>query len=266
MKTGSKLFIICLCASFLGGCSKNADPSATSSVSVKLSASTTSGSNVINGRSSASSDTRFSVGSSSTITLTDVKVNIRDIRFDFDEHDRHSHEAEYKKDTAYSGDNDPKLKGPFLVDLMNAGSFVDQVVASVNLPNANYDRVRFKLVPDSVSGDMLGKSIMITGKIDTIPFVFWHKRDLSFGARFDNDSPTDSTLVTTGAAVTMAIHFELDKILVALNGGADLSLALDRNKDGVITIDPNNDDGNKWLADQIMMLLVRRAHCERRNH
>lgn len=264
MKTGLKLILICLGAGFLGGCSKSADPSVTSSVSLKLSASTTSGSSVINGR--VGSDSRLSASGTTPITLTDVKVNIRDIRFDFDEHDRHCHEAEYKKDSAYSGDNDPKLKGPFLVDLMNAGSFVDQVVASVNLPNAKFDRVRFKLVPDSVAGDMLGKSILITGKIDTIPFVFWHKRDLNFGARFDDDAPTDSTLVTTGAAVTMAIHFELDKILVALNGGVDLFMALDGNKDGVITIDPNNDDGNKWLADRIMMLLVHHARCERRDH
>jgi hypothetical protein len=266
MKTGLKLCIVGLSVGLLGGCSKSADPSATSSVSVKLSASTASGSNVINGRISSRADSRGSANSTTGITITDVKVNVRDIKFDFDRDDRHAHEPEFKKDTAYSGDNDPKLKGPFLVDLMNAGSFVDKVVASVNLPNAKYERVRFKLVPDSASGDMLGKSILITGKIDSIPFVFWHKRDVSFGARFSDSNPSDSTLSTTGGAVTMAIHFELDKILDALNGGVDLTKAVDGNKDGIITIDPNNDDGNKWLADWIMMVLIRHAHCERRDH
>jgi hypothetical protein len=190
-------------------------------------------------------------------------VNIRDIKFEFDKHDKHMEEEHFKKDSAYSDNDDAKLKGPFLVDLMNAGSFVDQVVTSVNVPNAKYERVRFKLVPSQVSGDMNRKSILITGKIDTTQFVFWHKRDANFGARF---SSNDSTVSTTGTAVNMAIHFELDKILSALNGGVDLTLAVDGNKDGIITIDPDDTDGNKWLADQIMMLLVRHAHCEKRDH
>jgi hypothetical protein len=153
---------------------------------------------------------------------------------------------------------------------MNAGSFVDQVVTSVNLPNKVFERVRFKLVPSSASGDMSGKSILITGKIDTIPFVFWHKRDANFGAKFYNSladsTSNDSTSISTnGATITLAIHLELDKIFNALNGGIDLHEAVDGNKDGVISINSNNDDGNKWIADKIMMLLVRHARCEKKD-
>jgi|GEM_PF-671023 len=266
MKIGLKLLTIVISIGLFSRCSKSADPSVTSSISLKMSASTSNGSNLINGRAASASNSRLSGSATAGITITDVKVNVRDIKFDFDKGDRHFHEAEFKKDSAYSGDNDAKLKGPFLVDLMSAGTFVDQVITSVNLPNAKYEQVRFKLVPDSVAGDMLGKSILITGKIDTIPFIFWHKRNVNFGAKFNDHNPTDSTLNTTGTAVTMAIHFELDKILNALNGGVNLTKAVDGNKDGVITIDPNNDDGNKWLADQIMALLVRHARCERKDH
>ncbi|HCW06691.1 MAG TPA: hypothetical protein DGG95_04915 [Cytophagales bacterium] len=266
MKIALKLAVVCFSVA-LASCSKSADPSATSNTSLTMSASTASGKAIIYARS-ASINGRVSVDSTSGITFTDVKVNVRDIKFDFDKEDKHFREEEFKKDSAYSSDNDPKLKGPFIVDLMNAGSFVDQVVTTLNLPNATYERVRFKLVPDSASGDMLGKSILVTGKIDTIPFVFWHKRDANFGAHFyDSSTATDSTSVnTTGSTLNLAIHFELDKIFSALNGGVDLTKAVDGNKDGVITIDPNNTDGNKWIADQIMMLLVRHARCERHDH
>lgn len=268
MKITLKLLVVCLGVALMASCSQSADPSASSSTSLSMSASTANGKSVVYGRiSSTTTNGRVSVDSSA-ITLTDIKVNVRDIKFDFDKEDKHFREPEYKRDSAYSSDNDPKLKGPFIVDLMNAGAFVNQVVTTVNLPNATYERVRFKLSPDSVSGEMLGKSILITGKIDTIPFIFWHRRDANFGAHFYNSTTsTDSTTVnTTGSALNLAIHFEVDKIFNAFNGGVDLTKAVDGNKDGIITIDPDNDDGNKWIADWIMMLLERHARCERRDH
>jgi hypothetical protein len=257
MKSISKVLVVLLSVVIFTRCSNN-DPSATSAVSLKMSAATTNGSATINGRMITNGRST----TATTVTLADVKVNIRDLKFEFDKEDRHFKEDHYKKDSCFNENDDVKLKGPFLVDLMNAGSFVDQVLTSVTLPNAQYAKLRFKLSPSTAAGDMEGKSILIKGKIDTTSFVFWHNRDANFGAKF-----SDSTsLATSGAAVNVAIHLELDKILSALNGGVDLTQALDGNKDGVITIDPNNTDGNKWLADQIMMLLVRHAHCEKKNH
>lgn len=298
MKTIKFLILLFFAGGLLAGCSKSADPSATSRVSLSMSASTTSGKAIINGRVMTT-----------TISLTDVKVNVRDIKFDFDREGKHHHDsssmggnhdgnhhegdndndstgvggndgqggsddndstevesnfeqAEHAHDSSFVDNHDPKLMGPFIVDLMNAGSFVDQVIASINLPNAKYEKVSFKLVPSTETGDMNGKSILITGTIGSTPFIFWHHRDARFGARFK-----DSTaLVTNGAAVDLAIHLELDKILSAVNGGVDLSLATDGNQDGTITIDPLNTDGNKHLADAIMNLLVRHTHSEREHH
>ena len=241
-----KLLIIALFAgSLLAGCSKSADPSTTSVVSLKMSATTATGSPTINGRVAT------------TVTVTDITVNVRDIKFDFDKEDEH-----FKHDSSFVEDHDAKLKGPFILNLMNAGSFANQVIASVSIPNAKYEKVSFKLVPSTASGDMNGKSILMTGTIAGIPFVFWHNRDTRFGAK-----QADSTaVVTTGAAVNLAIQLELDKILSAVNGGVDLSTAVDGNQDGTITIDPANDDGNKDLADAIMNLLVRHTHCKKEHN
>ena len=271
MNSVSKILLLGIAVGLFAQCSKNSDPSATSSITLKMSAVSTSGKSLNNGRI-AGTGARVASDTSSGITLTDVMVNVRSLKFDFDERDRHFREEHHEKDTAcYDEDDDIKLRGPFLVDLMNAGSFVDQVVAKINIPAGVYERVRFKLAPSMASGEMRGKSIMITGKIDTIPFVFWHRRDANFGARFHNASDStsnDSTSVTVnnGKVLTLAIRLELDKILRVVNDGIDLTKAVDGNKDGVITIDPNNDDGNKWIADHIMMLLIRHARCEKRDH
>lgn len=260
MKSVARVLVLLLSVGLFTRCSNSSDPSATSSVSLKMSAATTNGSATISGRIASGSGDRISAKDS--VTLSSVTVNVRDIKFEFDKEDGHFKEEHFKADSSFSDNDDAKLKGPFLVDLMNDGSFVDQLITTVKVPNARYARIKFKLSPSTESGDMNGKSILIKGKIDTTNFVFWHKRDANFGVRFSDST----TVTTTGGAADLAIHFELDKILSALNGGVDLSKAVDRNKDGVITIDPNDTDGNKWLADQIMMLLVRHAHCEKRDH
>ena len=259
MKIVSKVISLLLVTALFTGCSNSSDPSITTSIALKMSAATTNGSTIINGRVATTSGSR--VSKTDSITLSDVIVNVRDIKFEFDKEDSHFKEEHFKKDSSYSQNDDAKLTGPFLVDLMNAGSFVDQAITTVNVPKATYARIKFKLSPSTASGEMNGKSILIKGKIDTTAFVFWHKRDANFGAKF-----ADSTSVAISTVTNLAIHLELDRILGALNGGVDLSKAVDGNKDGVITIDPDNTDGNKWLADQIMMMLVRHADCEKRGH
>lgn len=243
-------------------CTNNADPSATSTVSLKMSAATTTGKTTFSGRTEAAS----------TVELTDVKVNVREIEFEFDHDDDH-----FKKDSCFNKDSDlsrmgmsghkggdddheAKLKGPFIVDLLNAGTFVDQVITTVEVPNAQYEKIKFKLSPSSEAGDMNAKSILIKGSVGGTPFTFWHDARARFGVKF-----ADSTsLAANGAAVTLAIQLELDKVMSAVNGGVDLSKAEDGNNDGTITIDPLDTDGNKELADDIMELLTRHARCEKK--
>jgi hypothetical protein len=249
MKQMKFLAIALVSGSLLMSCSKSGDPAVTSNVSLTMSASTSNGKTTIGGRIATEG-----ARTAAAVTLTDVVVNVRDIKFHFDDEDDH-----FKKDSAYNEDDEVKLKGPFIVDLLNAGAFVDQVITSVNIPNAKYEKVSFKLSPSTESGNMNGKSILVKGTFGDIPFEFWHNRKTNFGAKF---SDGDSTLVSSGAAVDLAIKLELDKALTIANG-VDFSKLQDKNGDGTITIDPLDTDGNKKLADRIMSLLQRHAHCEK---
>ena len=244
-------------------CSNNVDPSATSTVSLKMSASTISGKTSFSGR----------IEAASTVALTDVKVNVREIEFEFDHEDDH-----FKKDSCFNqnsdlsrmgmggqhmgsnDDHEAKLKGPFIVDLLNAGTFVDQVITTVELPNAQYEKIKFKLSPSSEAGDMQGKSVLIKGSVGSTPFTFWHDARAKFGVKFSDGT----SLATDGSDVTLAIQLELDKVMSVVNGGVDLSQAKDGNNDGTITIDPLNTDGNEEIADDIMQLLTRHARCEKK--
>ncbi|MFM9839037.1 MAG: hypothetical protein ACKVOQ_12280 [Cyclobacteriaceae bacterium] len=246
-----KFLVLALSASsLLMSCSKSSDPAVNSNVSLTMSAATSNGKTTIGGRIATEGSRTDSAGVA--VTLTDVIVNIREIEFDFDHEDEH-----FKKDSAFNEDKEAKLKGPFIVDLLNAGAFVDQVITSVNIPNAKYEKVSFKLSPSTEAGNMNGKTILITGNIGKTPFVFWTNAKAKFGAKF-----SDSTMVSNGTAVNVSIKLELDKVLTVANG-IDFSKLQDGNKDGTITIDPLNTDGNKNLAEKIFKLLARHTHCEK---
>jgi hypothetical protein len=45
--------------------------------------------------------------------------------------------------------------------------------------------------------------------------------------------------------------------------GINFSKLQDGNKDGTITIDPLNTDGNKNFAEKIFKALLRHTHCEK---
>jgi Domain of unknown function (DUF4382) len=249
MKQLKFLVVALIAGSLMVGCSKSGDPSVSGDVSLTMSATTTSGKTTIGGR--FATDGRIDAGAE--VTLTDVMVNVKEIEFEFDDEDQH-----FKKDSAFNDDDEVKLKGPFIVDLLNAGAFVDQVLTSVTIPNAKYEKVKFKLSPSTEAGKMNGKSILIAGTINKVPFEFWHNGKAKFESKF-----ADSTFVSSGDAVNVTIKLELDKILAAANGGVDLSKAVDGNKDGIISINPLSDDGNKNLAEAILKLFVRHTHCEK---
>lgn len=260
MKTLVGFLMISAGALVFTQCSQNADPSATSTVTLSLSAVSTESQSLLSSKTASNAGGRTSA--TNAITLNQVTVNIRDIKFDYDSTDDHKGRHHHQPaDSSYSGDDNYKLEGPFLIDLMNAGDFIDNVITTAEIPAGTYEKIRFKLVPSKVTGDMEGKSIFISGKIDTTDFVFWHKRDTKFGIHL-----TDSTFSSNGNNVTLAINLELEKVLNALEGGVDLSKAIDGNGDGIITIDPDDTDGNKLIAEKIMMLLSRHGHCGRRHH
>lgn len=214
-------------------CSSN-DPAPSGTVALKMEATSTTGS-TISGRKLA------------TTEITDFKISLREIKFEFDEEDAH-----FKTDSSY--DEDVKLMGPYVVDVMEPNGFVEQVITTVNLPNARYEEVEFIFHKSTEVGDMNGKSIYIAGTIDGKPFVFWHDTSEAFEIDFEN--PT-TDLVISGNSAAPVITFNLEQLFSTIKGGVNLSLAVDGDLDGVIEINPGStdNDGNKDLSDAIKNLL-----------
>ncbi len=223
MLFGSMFFMAC-----------NDDPAANGTVILKIDAASPTG-NSISGRTLA------------TTVITDFKVSIREVEFEFDEADAH-----FKTDSSFN--EDVKLKGPFVLDVLDQNAFVEQLITTVDLPNARYEEVEFKLHKNTNAGAMNGKSIWITGTIDGKPFIFWHDTDEEFEIDFEN-AATD--LVINGNTVAMVINLQLDRLFSTIKGGVNLSLAKDGDLDGVIEINPGSidNDGNKELAHAIKTLL-----------
>jgi hypothetical protein len=221
---GSTLFVAC----------NNDDPAANGTVILKMSASSPTGS-TINGRTK------------STTVISDFKVSIREIEFEFDEDDAH-----FKTDSCF--DEDVKLKGPFVLNVLQQQAFVEELVTTVNVPNARYEEVEFKLHKNAESGEMNGKSILIKGTIDGQPFIFWHDTDEEFEIDFEN---ADTDIVINGNTASLVINLQLEQLFSAVKGGVNLSAATDGDGDGVIEINPGSldNDGNRDLADALKTLL-----------
>lgn len=219
---GSALMISC----------NNDDPAANGTVILKMEASSATGS-TINGRTQT------------TTVITDFKVNIREVEFEFDEEDAH-----FKTDSSFN--DDVKLKGPFVLDLLDQNGFVEGLVTTANVPNARYEEVEFKFHKNTEAGEMDGKSIMITGTINGSPFVFWHDTDEEFEIDFEN---TATDLVVNGNTAAIAINFHFDRLFSAVKGGLDLSSAVDGDGNGVIEINPFDNDGNRDRAHALKTLL-----------
>lgn len=166
----------------------------------------------------------------SGITITDFKVNIKEVEFDFD-----------GKDSVYK---DIKLKGPFELDLIKDGTNVVNKIGVSELPNAIYKEIEFKLHKSKVEGaEMFGKSIMISGTIGQLPFVFWHDTDEEFEIQFKDSKG----MAIQGEEVKAIIDFNIGYLFSEMSG-FDFSAARDKNGDNIIEISPDDVDGNKDLA------------------
>ncbi len=222
-------------AIFFIACSDD-EPAANGTVALKMTAASPTGSTISSGRTNA------------TTVITDIKISIREIEFEFDEDDSH-----FQTDSSF--DEEVKLNGPFVLDILDQNAFVEQLITTIDLPNAVYEEVKFKLHKNTDAGDMNGKSIMITGTIDGKPFTFWHDIDEALEIDFEN-AATDLTI--NGNSTAIVISLKLDQLFSSVKGGVNLSLAGDGDGDGVIEINPGStdNDGNKDIADAIKNLLA----------
>ncbi|WP_439882111.1 hypothetical protein ACSX1A_02895 [Pontibacter sp. MBLB2868] len=169
------------------------------------------------------------------IVISDFRINMKEIAFEFDKDDlRSSTEVAVK---------DIKLKGPFEFDLLNPSGSINNLIATIELPNAVYEEVGFK-THKGTSGLMLDKAVLMTGTIDGVPFEFWHDVEEEFDIDFE-DSNKD--LLIGGQDKVLVIDYKLGTLLSAVSG-VDLTAAKDGNNNGKIEINPKDNDGNQEIA------------------
>lgn len=181
------------------------------------------------------------------IEVTGFMINLVEFELELDveelEMENESNEDWYD-DGAFDFEDEIELDGPFTLDLM-AGqiSFLN-----VTVPNGNYEELEFKINKNNdENSEMFGKSVLIRGTVNDVPFVFWH--NFMDEVEVDFEDPTVDVSIA-GNTESLVIDFNLS-ILFNTVDGIDLSQATDNNNDGTIEISPSDEDGNNDLA-QVM--------------
>ncbi|WP_231557120.1 hypothetical protein [Flavobacterium sp. AED] len=180
----------------------------------------------------------------SSVTITDFKINIGNIKLETDEEDvRHNEDSIHE---------DIKLVGPFLLDLLDPNKTLSQFITSVNVPNAKYEEIKFKFEKSIQPGEMEGKTFLIKGTINGKNFIIWSGEDTEL--KMDFADPTKDFTVNSND-VTLNIKIQLDALMAKLTTLANQNLLQDTDGDGVIEISTDNDDAHHDLGEQIKSLL-----------
>lgn len=194
--------------------------------------------------SAVSTTNMTSARMASTVIITDFKINIGNIKLETDvEDDR------FDTDSLHE---DVKLVGPFLLDILDPNKALSQIITTVNVPNAQYEEIKFKFEKSIQPGEMEGKTFLIKGTIDGKNFVVWSGKDAEL--EMDFADPTKDFTVNSNN-VTLNIKIQLDALIAKLTSLASQNLLLDTDGDGVIEISTDNDDGHHDFGEQIKSLL-----------
>jgi hypothetical protein len=227
-----KTLILALLVIMISSCTDN--PSTSGNVTLKASAVSATGKTSTTARTATS-----------TVVITDFKINIGKVQFELDEEGEMHH-----TDPIY--DDDVKLVGPFLLDLLDPNKTLSQFITSVNVPNAKYEEIKFKFERSIQPGEMEGKTFLIKGTIDGKNFIIWSGKDAEL--EMDFDDPTKDFTVNSND-VTLNIKIQLDALMAKLTTLANQNLLQDTDGDGVIEISTDNDDGHHDFGEQIKSLL-----------
>lgn len=188
---------------------------------------------------SASSDA--SARKLNLLEINSLMVNVEEIELEFDDND-----PQFELNSVAS---DFEFHGPFEVDLINNGSGLISTLADATLPVATYDEIEFKIRENENSAsEMFGKSIVIKGQIEDLPFVFWTDEEKEFELEFEDN---DKLVLDMNQLSVVLVEFDLANLFSFQSGGVDLTMAKDGNGDGLIEIHPGDPDGNSDLADLI---------------
>lgn len=189
-----------------------------------------------------STNTEKEIGAN--VVLSEFLINLKEFELEFDlEHDDDENE-QWDDDGFFDYEDEIELEGPFELDLLKGEiSFIETTI-----PVGTYEEIEFKIDKSKDSeSELFGKSILIKGTVENVPFVFWHDFDEEIEVDFD-DPQTDIVVLENQQNLT--IQFDLTQLLNAA-GGVNLSQAADGNQDGLIEISPTDPDGNNAIADQV---------------
>jgi Domain of unknown function (DUF4382) len=141
----------------------------------------------------------------STVTITDLKINVGRIKFEID-----SEDSRHKTDSIVE---DQKLVGPFLLDLLDSGKTLIQTISSVNIPNGKYEEIKLKFEKSTASGEMNGRTLLVKGTADGKPFVIWSDQEVTVKLDFEDHN---KDVAVGGGSQELNIKIKIDAILARL--------------------------------------------------
>ncbi len=223
---------------FAGACLESSPES--TNVTIKASTVSSTGKTSSNGRIAANS-----------VIITDFKINLSNIKFELDEEDsRHSESPVYE---------DQKLMGPFQLDLLNPDETLNQTIASLDIPSGVYEKVEVRFDNSATGTELAGKTYVIKGTIDGVPFICWSDEDTKIELDFEN---AQVDVVANGDALITNIKISIDALLARFTELAKAGTLKDTDGDGVIEITTENDDDNRSLGREVKGLLETECHID----
>jgi hypothetical protein len=234
-----KISILALLALVISSCTN--DSTSGGNVTLKASAVSSTGKTSLTARTAATS----------TVVITDFKINIGKIKFETDMEDA-MHSTDPKHD-------DIKLNGPFLLDLLDPNLTLSPFITSLNVPNARYEEIEFKFEKSTLIGEMSGKTYLIKGTINGKPFIIWSDKDAELEMDFE-DHNKDFTI--NGNDMTLNIKIHLDTLMARLTTLANQGLLIDSDGDGVIEITTGSDDSHNDIGNLLKDLLEKETHLD----
>lgn len=172
-----------------------------------------------------------------TVEITDFQISIRDIIFKTDADD----------DGVSDDSTEVAFRGPFAIDLFSETGALEQSLGDAEIPFGEYKEIRFKFHKTrDVAQDhpLYDRSIYVKGTVDGVPFEMWHDTSENL------DIGRSTGVVVDENGVSLSVTFTIDQFLNS-SESIDLSQAADNDGDGVIEINPDDDDDNKDFADAL---------------
>jgi len=176
------------------------------------------------------------------LVINEFKINIGEIEFEFYDNPN----DQFPDGESYS---EFELEGPFEIDLVkNGNTQLSTLVAGITLPVATFDEIEFEFErSENRNSLMYGKTILVTGTINGIPFEYFSTID-EFAVEIEFERPVNLA-ETQNATITVSIN--LAAIFNPAMGGVDITGAKDGNGNGKLEIHENDNDGNRALASRI---------------